>query len=62
MAVGAALEERTNELPETDGPWPLPDGWCWTSMNAVAAINPPTNFDAPLISQCETMASVKAAT
>lgn len=28
-----------------EGPWALPEGWCWTRMNAVAAVNPSTNFD-----------------
>jgi type I restriction enzyme S subunit len=45
MAGSLAVEERANELPETDGPWPLPAGWCWTNTNTVAAINPPTSFD-----------------
>jgi type I restriction enzyme, S subunit len=28
-----------------EGPWPLPEGWCWTRTDAVAAVNPSTNFD-----------------
>lgn len=45
MTVSLAVEEGANELPETDGPWPLPAGWCWTNTNTVAAINPATSFD-----------------
>jgi type I restriction enzyme S subunit len=29
-----------------EGPWALPEGWCWTRTEAVADVNPPTNFDA----------------
>jgi type I restriction enzyme S subunit len=27
-----------------DGPWPLPEGWCWTRTDAVAVVNPSTSF------------------
>jgi type I restriction enzyme, S subunit len=26
------------------GPWTLPEGWCWTRTDAVAAVNPSTDF------------------
>jgi type I restriction enzyme, S subunit len=39
-ATGAAKNDDAGE-----GPWALPDGWCWTRTDAVAAINPSTNFD-----------------
>jgi type I restriction enzyme S subunit len=39
-AVTAGLDEDAAE-----GPWVLPEGWCWTRTDAVAAVNPSTNFD-----------------
>ncbi len=30
---------------ESDGPWALPEGWCWAPLGRVAAINPSTSFD-----------------
>ncbi|MGH6714774.1 MAG: restriction endonuclease subunit S [Bradyrhizobium sp.] len=45
MADGGVLGEREDFVPCAKGPWPLPAGWCWTNMEAVAAINPATNFD-----------------
>ncbi|QPF92188.1 restriction endonuclease subunit S [Bradyrhizobium commune] len=30
---------------EVDGPWPLPDGWSWTRIDRIAAVNPSTNFE-----------------
>jgi type I restriction enzyme, S subunit len=32
MAGGMALAERVEELPKLDGPWPLPEGWCWVAL------------------------------
>jgi hypothetical protein len=31
-----ASEEKAEDLREADGPWPLPDGWVWTSLRAHA--------------------------
>lgn len=28
-----------------DGPWELPEGWCWDELQAVALVNPPTTFE-----------------
>lgn len=28
----------------TEGPWRLPEGWCWTKLKSVAAVNPSTDF------------------
>jgi type I restriction enzyme, S subunit len=39
-AVTARLDDDA-----ADGPWALPAGWCWTRTDAVAAVNPSTNFD-----------------
>src|SRR5258706_2469448 len=44
MNAPAPLAAGPDDDP-SGGPWPLPVGWCWTSTHAVAAINPPTNFD-----------------
>jgi type I restriction enzyme S subunit len=30
---------------ETEGPWALPEGWCWARLDTVAAVNPSTSFD-----------------
>src|SRR5712672_1262543 len=32
MMAGMALAERVEELPKVDGPWPLPEGWCWVAL------------------------------
>ena len=45
MADGGTLVESVGYLAETDGPWPLPEGWCWTTTHTVAPVNPSTNFD-----------------
>lgn len=29
----------------TEGPWALPEGWCWARLGAAAAVNPATSFD-----------------
>jgi type I restriction enzyme S subunit len=34
MAGGVALAEKM-ELPEAEGPWPLPDVWAWTALGAL---------------------------
>jgi type I restriction enzyme S subunit len=34
------------KISSADEPWSLPEGWCWAKMNAVALVNPSTNFDA----------------
>ncbi len=39
-AVAAAKNDDSGE-----GPWALPGGWCWTRTDAVAVVNPLTNFD-----------------
>jgi type I restriction enzyme, S subunit len=41
FAVAAGVQN----CDEADGPWALPRGWCWTRTDAVAAVNPSTNFD-----------------
>jgi len=45
MAVGVALVEKVEDLTETDGPWPVPEGWTWAKIETVAPVNPSTNFD-----------------
>lgn len=30
---------------QDDGPWSLPFGWCWTTMDKVSPLNPSTSFD-----------------
>lgn len=42
--MDAAVEARSDDG-VADGPWALPEGWCWAKMDMVAAINPSTNFD-----------------
>jgi type I restriction enzyme S subunit len=32
MAMGVGLAEKLEELPEFDGPWPLPEGWIWEPL------------------------------
>lgn len=29
----------------TEGPWALPEGWCWSLLSDVAFVNPATSFD-----------------
>jgi type I restriction enzyme S subunit len=38
MADGLALSERVQDLPKADTPWPLPTGWCWTTLGSVLPI------------------------
>jgi type I restriction enzyme, S subunit len=45
MAVGVAVAEKVEDLTETDGPWPVPEGWTWAKIEEVAPVNPSTNFD-----------------
>jgi type I restriction enzyme, S subunit len=35
MAGGMVLAERVEELPKANGPWPLPEGWCWVALGAL---------------------------
>jgi type I restriction enzyme, S subunit len=35
MARGLALAERVEGLSKADGPWPLPEGWCWVALGAL---------------------------
>src|SRR5258708_7976181 len=35
MMVGVAVAERVEELPKADGPWALPEGWCWGVLGAL---------------------------
>jgi type I restriction enzyme S subunit len=42
MDATAAVAENDDAA---EGPWALPDGWCWTRTDAVAIVNPSTNFD-----------------
>jgi type I restriction enzyme, S subunit len=39
-AVVAAKNDDAGE-----GPWALPEGWVWTRTDAIAVVNPSTNFD-----------------
>ena len=41
MAGGAPLSSREKDA---EGPWPLPKGWVWTSLDQVSAVNPATGF------------------
>jgi type I restriction enzyme, S subunit len=43
MAGGVALAERMEELPKANGPWPLPQGWCWTTLGEI--LNPISKID-----------------
>src|SRR5437879_2501993 len=38
MAVGVAVSDLAEEMHETDGPWALPRGWCWTQLGDVLPI------------------------
>lgn len=42
MDVGLELGKQE----EVDGPWTLPDGWSWTRIDRISAVNPWTNFEA----------------
>jgi type I restriction enzyme S subunit len=43
MASGVALAERVEELPKAEGPWPVPEGWCWATLGEV--LNPISTTD-----------------
>ena len=38
MDSGVTLVESAEELPEIDGPWPLPEGWTWAKIESVLAL------------------------
>jgi type I restriction enzyme S subunit len=33
MAGSVAVANRVEKLPKADGPWPLPEGWCWAKVS-----------------------------
>lgn len=43
MASGVELAERVEKLPRAEGPWPLMEGWCWTTLGRV--LSPISSID-----------------
>jgi type I restriction enzyme, S subunit len=54
MADGGALAERVEDLAATEGPWSLPEGWCWANvsdlpMGGDGSVEPFKTPDAPFV-------------